>query len=84
MSEVINLVDTTQLTFIFLLVLAFTNIFLAYKPRIPLLNFVVGLFTFGMVATTIGNTEMLFNGYVQIFTLFMAVIGMLSATKEVI
>lgn len=81
MSEVTNIIQPAQLTFFFLIFLAVVNLILAIKCKIPLINFVVAIFTLGMAATTIGTT-LLFQGYIQMFTMLTALLSLIQGIRD--
>lgn len=69
--------------FVFLIILLFINLSLTVANKVPLLNFVTGVFTIGVASLTIGDsTNIPYQPYFSLLLLFMAGLNMLAAAQE--
>lgn len=70
------------LTFGVLFALLVICIILTLKPNVPILNFVFGVMSFGIAASTAGQTTLLFYGYIQMLVIVIALLCMYSGYKN--
>lgn len=73
------MIDTTLIQLAVVIAFSALCIILTLKSTAPIINFIVGCFTLIIAATTIGlDSQLFFNGWIQVFAFIMAIVCMLS------